>query len=126
MNLIKQDEKFIAVSTYDEREIPKSAGFRWDMVRKIWWTDDARKAATLIAFVNGDEALYAELRSEHNKATATLEMSRATDAAIDVPAPDGREYMPFQRAGIAFCLDRTGKGVGPSSSGVLIADEMGL
>lgn len=43
--------------------------------------------------------------------------SRATDAEIDIPAPDGLAYMPFQRAGIAYALPR---------KGTLIADEMGL
>ncbi len=48
---------------------------------------------------------------------AAVEASRATDAAVEIPAPDGLAYMPFQKAGIAFA---TGK------SGVLLADEMGL
>ena len=48
---------------------------------------------------------------------ATVEASRATDATIDIPSPDGLEYLPFQRAGIAYALGR------PST---LIADEMGL
>lgn len=30
--------------------------------------------------------------------------SRAAEAEIDVPAPDGCTYMPFQKAGIAFVL----------------------
>ncbi len=45
------------------------------------------------------------------------EASRATDAVIDVPAPDGLAYMPFQRAGIAWVTSRAGG---------LIGDEMGL
>jgi hypothetical protein len=47
----------------------------------------------------------------------SVKQSKATDAEIDVPAPDGLEYMPFQRAGIRFALNR---------AGTLIADEMGL
>lgn len=35
-----------------------------------------------------------------------VEMSRATDAEIDVPCPDGLAYMPFQRAGIRYVLER--------------------
>ena len=48
---------------------------------------------------------------------ATVEASRATDATIDIPSPDGLEYLPFQRAGIAYALGR---------DATLIADEMGL
>lgn len=43
--------------------------------------------------------------------------SRAVDAEINVPAPEGLAYMPFQRGGIAYAAARRG---------VLIADEMGL
>jgi len=46
-----------------------------------------------------------------------VEQSRATDAEINVPCPEGLAYMPFQRAGIRFAMQRTG---------TLIGDEMGL
>jgi SWI/SNF-related matrix-associated actin-dependent regulator 1 of chromatin subfamily A len=48
---------------------------------------------------------------------AADEASRATDADIEIPCPDGLEYMPFQRAGIAYALDR------PHT---LLCDQMGL
>lgn len=50
-------------------------------------------------------------------ATASIVASRAADADVDVPAPEGLAYMPFQRAGIAYALAR---------ESTLIADEMGL
>lgn len=46
-----------------------------------------------------------------------VEQSRAAAADIELPRPDGMDYMPFQKAGIRYALDRTG---------VLIGDEMGL
>ena len=45
------------------------------------------------------------------------EMSRATDADINVPCPEGMSYLGYQRAGIAFGHER---------QAVLIGDEMGL
>lgn len=48
---------------------------------------------------------------------ASIEMSRATDAEINVPAPDGLAYLGYQRAGIAF---------GHTRPGILLGDEMGL
>jgi len=30
--------------------------------------------------------------------------SKATDAAVEIPAPPGLEYLPYQKAGIAFAL----------------------
>lgn len=66
-----------------------------------------------------------------------VEQSRATDAEISVPCPDGLAYMPFQRAGIRFAIrlfgvetsTKEGGNKGPfrcDAKGVLIADEMGL
>jgi SWI/SNF-related matrix-associated actin-dependent regulator 1 of chromatin subfamily A len=49
--------------------------------------------------------------------TRTLLASRASDADVNAPSPDGYEYLPYQRAAIAF---------GMSHPNVLIADEMGL
>ena len=51
-----------------------------------------------------------------------LAPSRAVDAVIDVPAPPGKAYMPFQRGGIAFAFNLFAAG----KPGVLIADQMGL
>ena len=44
-------------------------------------------------------------------------LSRAEDSDIDIPAPEGFKYFPFQRAGIAYVLE---------TDNTLIADEMGL
>lgn len=48
---------------------------------------------------------------------ANEQASYAASADIAIPAPDGCEYMPFQKAGIKFALD---------VRNCLIADEMGL
>jgi len=47
----------------------------------------------------------------------SLRASSATEADIYIPAPPGLEYLPFQKAGIAFANARTN---------TLIGDEMGL
>jgi SNF2 family DNA or RNA helicase len=47
----------------------------------------------------------------------SVEASRATNANVEIPKPDGLDYLPFQKAGIAFAKE---------SAGCLIADEMGL
>ena len=109
------DKKFVARSTYDERAIPKTAGFRWDPAQKIWWTDDPKAAGRLRQHATEEAADLID--SLLTAKTATIEASRATDAAIDVPAPDGLAYLPFQRAGIAYAS---------AHSNCLIADEMGL
>lgn len=46
-----------------------------------------------------------------------LKKSRAMDAQISIPAPPGLAYLPYQKAGIAYALQR---------KDTLIADDMGL
>lgn len=77
----------------------------------IWWQP-----------INGDVA---------KERDAAVEASRATDAQIDVPAPDGLAYMPFQKAGIAamrsrpatLLCDSVGLGKTVQAIGVVNCDE---
>lgn len=64
---------------------------------------------------------------EQQQRKQAIEASRATDADVDLPCPSGQAYLPYQRAGIAYCLNnlQQRKEQGPSH-GVIIADEMGL
>jgi SWI/SNF-related matrix-associated actin-dependent regulator 1 of chromatin subfamily A len=71
-----------------------------------------------VSWVKGVRGAKHASCSDEGKAVAVkVEASRATDAEIDVPAPDGLAYLPYQRAGVAYAAGR---------KGVLIADEMGL
>jgi superfamily II DNA or RNA helicase len=71
------------------------------------------------------QEIPAEVRRQEQ---STIEASRATSASIEVPAPSGFAYLPFQKAGIAFAskIFEGGDVQSPSGSGVLIGDEMGL
>jgi len=51
-----------------------------------------------------------------------LAESRATDADIEVPRPEGLEYRPYQKAGISFAM----KAFADGRNGVIFGDEMGL
>jgi SWI/SNF-related matrix-associated actin-dependent regulator 1 of chromatin subfamily A len=96
--------------------LARQAGMTWyGGERRFWATKDWETAYRLKDYA--DDSCTMVLGPEFAKASARLYASRATDADIDVPAPEGLDYMPFQRAGIKFAqpLD-----------GVLIGDEMGL
>lgn len=108
--------RFVWAGTFEERLLPKQAGFRWDPERKMWWTSFVETAAKLAKYAD------ASASSKINGHQETVASSRATDADIEIPAPDGLSYLPFQRAGIAYALAAMDRG----QSGVLIADEMGL
>ena len=62
------------------------------------------------------EALLEELRSEHERARATVALSYAEDADLDGLVLGGELY-PFQRAGVRYALERRR---------TFIADEQGL
>ena len=114
MTVTKDGRRYVAQSTYVEREIPKAAGFRWDKERKHWYTIDVAVAGKLAQYAAPEVAV--ELHAAHAARVAALDASRASDADVDAPAPEGCEYLPFQRAGIAYALAR---------SATLIGDEMG-
>ncbi len=111
---IEFERRFICYSDYVDRLVPKGAGFWWDAQRKQWWTDVHERAANLYAYC--DAPTQARLRP-FNVDHAAIEASRATDADIEIPAPPGLTYMPFQRAGIAYARTRVA---------TLFGDEMGL
>ena len=115
MELIHDGDKFVMKCTFHEKGVPKSAGFRWNPAEKCWWTDDAKKAGKLAEFANQEASnkLNEALKAHEEKINA----SKATDADIEIPIPEGLEFLPFQKAGISFCLDKPN---------VLIGDEMGL
>lgn len=62
---------------------------------------------------------WASIDSEEweKKAKLSIEESRADDANILVPCPEGEEWLPYQKAGVNFAFKR---------KGTLLADEMGL
>jgi len=115
MQLIHTDNIYVAQSKFEERHIPKAAGFRWDPREKRWWTDDIEKAAKLAEYA--DDEVKALLEAHQEKKQASRVLSRASDADVVIPVPAGLQYLPYQKAGIAYAMQR------PST---LIADEMGL
>jgi SWI/SNF-related matrix-associated actin-dependent regulator 1 of chromatin subfamily A len=75
-------------------------------------------AGARISWIKGTRgADHATCAPEGKAVALETAASRAVDADIDAPVPEGLAYMPFQRAGISYATNR---------KGVLIADEMGL
>ena len=104
---------------YETRHTPKEAGMKWNRNQRRWETTDVAVVAGLTDHIKPggmvDELVQAHLAEKEAK----IEASRAVsvDADIKLPAPEGMEYLPFQKAGIINACSR------PST---LIADEMGL
>jgi SWI/SNF-related matrix-associated actin-dependent regulator 1 of chromatin subfamily A len=106
INIEKTGNEWVARFKYDvaTKDFVKSLGFWFDGTRKVWYTTDPVVAAKL----DPDSPL---------NAAKQVEASKATDSAVDIPKPEGLEYLPYQKAGIVYAMQR------PST---LIADEMGL
>lgn len=115
MILTHADNEFRALCSFIEKDIPKAAGFRWNPARKVWYTGDAERARRLQDYA--DSAARHALAGTEAARSEAIAASKAADADIDIPAPPGLNYLPYQRAGIAYALKRRA---------VLIADEMGL
>lgn len=118
VKLTKSDKEwYVLECTYAERQTPKSAGFWWNLKAhpKQWATKDIEKAFLAREFASAD--LRAELETAMTEKKKRIEASRATTADLEIARPEGLEYRPFQRAGIAYALER---------ENTLIADEMGL
>lgn len=127
MQLTFTNGVYVFKSTYNERHVPKEAGFWWHGgnmycrngkckackagVGKVWWTFKPEVAKKLQSYA--DPAAAKAL----NEYIGKLQASQATDAEIDIPAPEGLEYYPFQKAGVAYAIERTS---------TIIGDEMGL
>lgn len=126
MRITKSNGCFICVCSYQDREIPKAAGFRWnDPVPKAWGTKSASVAAALAQ--HADDTCKDELLNLHVARQSAVEASWAGDSEFNPPAPEGMNYMPFQKAGIEYIVNKlTKKGTIPCSSGALCADDMGL
>lgn len=81
------------------------------------WTDEVLRAEHFRKEVMTAETRALLLREAQAFRTRSLGLSMATSADIDIPAPPGRSYFPFQKAAMAYALMRRR---------TLLADEMGL
>jgi SWI/SNF-related matrix-associated actin-dependent regulator of chromatin subfamily A-like protein 1 len=119
---------------YQLNPFVKERGWQYaDSPDKHWWTTDAgnvRATCEAIAGFNRDvtdermrvklhvsEAARAEVEAQSALKVASITASRASSADIEIPCPEGLSFMPFQKAGVAYCLER---------DAVLLGDEMGL
>ena len=111
----KEKKRFECLSTYEERLIPKDVNFYWDGNSKRWWHTKPEFAIKLREYASPECEAYFNLILEEKK--EKVEESHLNNSNITILAPEGLEYLPFQKAGIEFISKR---------NNVLLADEMGL
>jgi SNF2 family DNA or RNA helicase len=119
MRIEKQGDFFVAIIKFEERGVFKRAGWMWNPTLKKWVTASVQKASEFKEFSVGEAraAIEVYVRGEG----AIVAASMAHDSDIVIPAPPGLEYLPFQRAGIAYALSNQ-----RPTQDTLIADPPGL
>jgi len=115
MEIVSEGDLFVAKIKFEQRDVFKRAGWSFHPRLKKWTTKEVHKAADFWEFASGDARR--RIDAYRGGAGAVLEASWATDADIDIPAPEGKEYLPFQRAGVAYAI---------AKKDCLIADPPGL
>lgn len=111
MQLTFTGARFELICSAAAKDIASAAGFHFDWKLKKWWTGRTDVAQKFAAYA--DPLAKARLDRENKH----ISQSRAVDANINIPAPEGLSYLPFQKAGVAFALPK---------HDTLIGDEMGL
>jgi SWI/SNF-related matrix-associated actin-dependent regulator 1 of chromatin subfamily A len=123
MKLFATPAEVYAQSTYAEKDLCKALGLWWNPAQRRWAVAVDRIGRLLpaqlarLAEYAADDQTRAMLGGRAEERKVAVAASRAVDAALEIPAPAGLEYLPFQKAGVAFAADRPA---------VMIADEPGL
>ena len=115
------DNLYIWVGDYYTKEIPKSAGMKWNVKDKRWETYNFDVAKRLENYMSDDIKKTLKCLEEVNISRVQLsiehDVSKLSTELVSIPVPEGVKYYDYQIIGVNYALnvDR-----------VLIADEMGL
>lgn len=115
------DKLYIWVGDYYTKEIPKSAGMKWNVKDKRWETYNFDVAKRLENYMSDDIKKTLKCLEEVNISRVQLsiehDVSKLSTELVSIPVPEGVKYYDYQIIGVNYALnvDR-----------VLIADEMGL
>ena len=101
---------------FEKKDLAKNEKFRFEWGRKQWETEDHEIAAKFIEFANRDlRDTLTEILAKRKK--SFTESRLASNDEIKIPVPENLSYLPFQRAGISYAIQR---------QHTLIGDDMGL
>lgn len=98
-------------------DIPEKFGFDYVPSVEMWYTRNPANAERLAVEFGPALEVSERVKRVIDLNRSGFVESNASDAEIDIPAPIGLEYKPFQKAGIKFITRR---------DATLLADEQGL
>jgi len=107
---------YIVFCTIKEKSIPARAGFVYNkLVRRRWATKDPNVANILWKYAV--PACKVQIGKDLVASKVIQKKSKAVSSVTEYPCPEGIDYLPFQKAGIDFMLER---------DSVFCADDMGV
>lgn len=100
--------RFVLECQFKEADLARNGGFVEDRDSRTWWAKDpfvvlSAKGTPGLTITPEAKAI---LGSDLYQAELSIRGSRALDADVDVPVPDGLSYFPFQKAGVKYALSR--------------------
>ena len=112
MKIIASEDRFALANATDKDLLvaKEKCGFTFDPVTAMF-TGNAANVDMLrnhklllrdsLTITDRAAAMY---REAGMKILSTVEMSHAKESGLDIPAPDGLQYLEFQKAGIEYAL----------------------
>lgn len=95
MLIVYKEGIFKCFTTYEQRLLPKNAGFRWNADRKEWYTPNHGVASKLIEFCDG------EAKKEINRKQIQIKPWAET-----ISIPEKESLYPYQEDSVRFALAR--------------------
>lgn len=105
MRLQRLTDRWIFECAFAERHIPKEAGFRWDTVKRVWFTTDPVTAARLMSPADAVAAREEE-EAKYRLKSQGVKDSIAAETEFYVPVPDVEAMRNYQRAGVEYSFKR--------------------
>ena len=109
--------KFIAKSIFDENEMLRQAGFKWDKDSKRWTTPDHLIAENLLRYCDNTATFQIKFLKDGMQKAVSQSASSQGVGNFQIYHPKTITPFPYQIAGVEYMLPRPA---------VILADEMGL
>lgn len=119
-----ENNKYICKLNYDLKHYSKDAGFNWDATLKVWATTSYIMVSNILNSLKKNQEPFtttpefdAQVGIAKKALAKQVAASSKLSSTFKVPAPEGLDYLPYQKAGIQYAVEK---------GNALIADEMGL
>jgi SWI/SNF-related matrix-associated actin-dependent regulator of chromatin subfamily A-like protein 1 len=107
MTIQRVGDRWTCNSRYEDRHIPREAGFRWDAGTRLWFTSDPIIAARLMTPAQA-AAAKAEAEAKFRLRRESVIQSIAEETDFHVPTRNGLVMRNYQRVGVEWSCKRTG------------------